>query len=307
MPVIEHGSQKTVDRTKTKNCVRTGTELYEEDAVAVIARRDFLKYSAIGSLILLTCSPPARRIATASPVGSSNNYYLAHRQALTEEFRQVLNDAALFLQPELGPKSTQALLRHALVNFDRLLPEFPFIGGESNWVTKFIPMAGWYAALYPPMKENGKNSEDLGRLMYELSKTGLEKIPKENALSAGKDAFTQEYMDKFKSWAEWTRKREYPANWVADFVQGDGEEFDYGYDYTECGVVKYFQAQGVPELAPYFCLTDFPKNAVLGTGLVRKRTIAQGDGICDFRYKKGRPVIQDWTTEIARIRSGRSR
>jgi hypothetical protein len=135
----------------------------------------------------------------------------------------------------------------------------------------------------------------------------LEEIPKENASAEGKEMFAQDYLDKFKTWAEWTRKREYPANWVADFVQGDGKEFDYGYDYTECGVVKYFQAQGVPELAPYFCLSDFPKSAVFGTGLVRKRTLAQGDGICDFRYRKGRPVVQDWTTEIARIRSGPSR
>ncbi len=114
--------------------------------------------------------------------------------------------------------------------------------------------------------------------------------------------FTRESLDKMKIWAEWTQKREFPANWVADFIPGDGKEFDYGYDYEECGAVKYFSAQRVPELAPYFCLNDFPNSAVFGSGLRRKRTIAQGAGICDFRYKKGRAVIQDWETEMTLIR-----
>ena len=88
---------------------------------------------------------------------------------------------------------------------------------------------------------------------------------------------------------------------------GDGTAFDYGYDYTECGVVKYFRAQGAPELAPYFCLNDFPKSAVDGSGLSRTKTIGQGVDLCNFRYKKGRPVLQGWSTEIDLIRSRLSR
>jgi len=275
--------------------------------MAIIARRDFLKYSAIGSLILLPRSPLAKRIAEASPVSSSSNYYLARKQALTEELRKVLYGMSNFLQPEFGPERTQTIIQQAVLNFDGLLPGFPDVGGESNWDSKFIPIAGWYAALYSPMKASGKTAEDLGKLIYELNKMGLGEIPKQKALAEGDKMFTKESLEKMKKWAEWTQKREYPGNWVAYFVPGDGEEFDYGYNYAECGALKFFQAQGVPELAPYFCLNDFPNSAVYGTGLRRKGTIAQGDGICDFRYKKGRAVIQDWETEIALIRSRVSR
>lgn len=75
---------------------------------------------------------------------------------------------------------------------------------------------------------------------------------------------------------------------------GDGRDFDIGVDYTECGLMKYFAAQGMPELAPYPCRVDFPTARAEGTGLVRSTTLASGGKVCDFRYKQGRSVTQ-WT------------
>ena len=273
-----------------------------------ITRRDFIKYSAaLGSLALLPCRLMASQAADASSAKGVNNYYLEHKQELTDAFRAVVKGAAQFLEPGFGLKRTQMITRQALGLFDRLLPEFPDVGGERNWVTKFIPIAAWYVALYQPMRTNGKTAEDVGKIVYELNKISLQNIPKEKALEEGEKMFSRESLDKMRDWAAWTQKREHPANWVAYFKPGDGEEFDYGYDYTECGVVKYFKAQGVPELAPYLCLTDFPRSAAFGSGLRRTKAIGQGDDACAFRYKKGRPVIQDWSTEITLIRSRMSR
>ena len=107
----------------------------------------------------------------------------------------------------------------------------------------------------------------------------------------------------FRDWALWTQKREHTANWVAEFVEGQGADFDYGCNYTECAMVKYVTSQKVPELAPYICLADFPSSRAYDSGLVRTKTIATGDGVCDFRYKKGRPVTQDWATETRKIKA----
>jgi hypothetical protein len=32
-----------------------------------------------------------------------------------------------------------------------------------------------------------------------------------------------------------TADREYPENWVGEYVEGNGEAFEYGLDFTECG------------------------------------------------------------------------
>jgi hypothetical protein len=89
-----------------------------------------------------------------------------------------------------------------------------------------------------------------------------------------------------------SQERVYPADWVFRFVEGDGEAFDWGIDYTECGIVKFFRAQGAGELAPYMCLADYPVSEALGTGLIRNTTIAEGAERCDFRFKRGRKLAR---------------
>jgi len=78
---------------------------------------------------------------------------------------------------------------------------------------------------------------------------------------------------------------------VCTFVEGDGETFDYGLDVTECGICKFYHAQGADELAPYMCLSDYVVSRAFGRGLVRYKTIAEGAEVCDFRYKQGRETF----------------
>lgn len=84
---------------------------------------------------------------------------------------------------------------------------------------------------------------------------------------------------------------------------GNGSDFDYGYDYLHCPCCEYFKSHEAADLAVYFCLLDFPEHKLMGTGLTRTKTPAQGDDLCDFRFKKGRPLRQDWSTEVPKIKS----
>ena len=183
-----------------------------------------------------------------------------------------------------------------------MLPNLPEVGGEYNPDTPYIPIAAWYAALYDPMRSAGKSAKDVGKLIYDLNVMSLSQLPAAQALAEKERFFSETGRSDLHSWTVWTIRRDYPGGWVADFIPGDGKDFDFGIDYRECGVVKYFQSLGMPELAPYFCLNDFPRSKTLGTGLVRTKTIANGDGLCNFRYKQDRPVLQSWSTEIASIR-----
>lgn len=68
------------------------------------------------------------------------------------------------------------------------------------------------------------------------------------------------------------------------FVEGKGQDFDFGLDCEECGVLKFFGAQGAKEFTPYVCLFDYVQSRLAGTGLVRTMTLAQGAEKCDFRF-----------------------
>ena len=84
-----------------------------------------------------------------------------------------------------------------------------------------------------------------------------------------------------------SQQRMYQGGFVETYVEGDGQEFDYGIDYIECANCKFLQAENAFEIAPYVCATDKPISELMGWGLYRRTTIADGSPICKFRFKKG--------------------
>ena len=97
-------------------------------------------------------------------------------------------------------------------------------------------------------------------------------------------------MDKRRHVAALSQQRRYPADWVFEVVDGDGQGFEFGVDYSECGVVKYLAREGAPELAPYLCWIDYPMTAAMGVRVDRTETLAQGGQRCDFRFSRREPV-----------------
>ena len=67
----------------------------------------------------------------------------------------------------------------------------------------------------------------------------------------------EERLAEKRAQALQSQARRYPGDWVWDFVEGDGETFEYGYDFHECGTHKLFHAHGADEFLPFFCYLDF--------------------------------------------------
>jgi hypothetical protein len=110
-------------------------------------------------------------------------------------------------------------------------------------------------------------------------------------------------QERWREQAAESQKRQYPGDWVFTFVEGDGKEFDYGLDFTECGICKLYHAQGADELTPYLCLMDDVVSKAFDRGLVRHKTLAEGADVCDFRYKAGRetfvyPLRDGWPPQF---------
>jgi len=268
-----------------------------------ISRRSFFK-----CLLTCGCGCLVSRLAlgdSQNPPDESkavSDNPLADRAMLLKTFEDTNDGALQYMTQPYGLDVARRIAKEAKNQFEALLPLIPDLGGVRNIVIRDFPVALWCVAFFRPMKEQGKTPEELGKMIYDLFETELREMPEAARRAEGTKLFIPEHVEKLREWARWTQKREYPANWVAAFVPGDGEEFDYGYDYSECAIVKFLKAHGAHEVAPYVCLNDFIRSRVYETGLRRTKTIAQNDDMCNFRYKKDRPVTQDWHTEIPIIR-----
>jgi hypothetical protein len=96
------------------------------------------------------------------------------------------------------------------------------------------------------------------------------------------------YGERVKAWSPISQKRLYPEDWVYEFLEGDGTDFDSGVDMLECGIVKFYQEHGMADVVSYLCAMDIPPSEARKQGLHRTQTLGEGGNKCDFRFKSGR-------------------
>lgn len=262
-----------------------------------LSRRLFLKLGALGAC---ACFFPAALLAAPAPRNA------ARARRIAKGFAGVSEGARAWLAQAVGPTEADAVARACPAALAGLLPRVPDIG-PANRNEVSLEEAVWLAALALALRSRGLPESMAGRLFYDLCAREMdERLADPQAAralaQAGEDMFIEAGRRELLAWTAETRKRRHPADWVGTAVMGDGRDFDLGYDYAECGAVKYFRANGVGKVAPYFCLNDFVMSRAMGTGLSRAHTLGQGDRLCDFRYKKGGEVTQSWETEVPRFK-----
>lgn len=204
-----------------------------------------------------------------------------------------------------GPSRAGAFIQAVRQEYAGLTQEAPTIGGNENLFTEWLTYGVYYLAVYHVLKSLGQTVEQAGRIIYETYEVMADR-PQWLINLVGGLKYGQRYIERLRAAAATSQQRRYPGDWVCAFVEGDGKAFDYGLDITECGLCKFYHAQGADELAPYMCLSDYVVSRAFDRGLVRYKTIAEGAEVCDFRYKQGRetfvyPLRDGWPPKFMQI------
>jgi len=143
------------------------------------------------------------------------------------------------------------------------------------------------------MKQHGKadkqhpSVEEIGELLYRIMEAWIRRYPSFIRRLMGYYYMSKLNRRRSRRRAPLSQERRYAGDWVFEYVEGDGETFEWGRDYVECGIVKFLHSQGADELTPYLCLTDYALFGALGIELKRTMTLAERCEKCDFRFKKG--------------------
>ena len=193
------------------------------------------------------------------------------------------------LAQRFGEKRAATLAGRIQSKYQTLAGGAPYIGGPENMFTEWLQYAVYFLAVYRVIGTKFLRQEETGRVFFDIYRD-MADHPAWLLYLVGAVKYRSSYVEKMRRAAALSQKRRFPGDWVLEFVEGDGKEFDWGLDITECGICKYYQAQGVPHLTPYVCLGDYVVSEAFDRGLVRQETLAEGAARCDFRYKKGRPT-----------------
>ena len=263
---------------------------------SMLNRRAFLRLTLTtggAAAIMLTGCRPAP--SEPQSIGESNeavdaNYYISRKAALLKELNDNFPYFAGVLGKEYDAVAVEAIRREGQQAFEALIPQLPYIGGDMNMLTINLIQSAWCLAMYQALQPRGKTVEDVGRIIYQAVEAMMNAYPRGFSRLGGIIQMSSLSLEDLKISAELSHKRLYEGDWVFDVVEGDGETFDWGIDYSECGICKFFQTQEAPELTPYLCLLDFPMSEATDSGLIRTETLANGNQQCNFRYKWGRPT-----------------
>ncbi|MBN1636258.1 MAG: L-2-amino-thiazoline-4-carboxylic acid hydrolase [Deltaproteobacteria bacterium] len=236
-------------------------------------RRNFLKATAI--------------TAGATVLGGGGLSLVLHDpDSLKDHFESVEK----VLSAGLGNNRATGLMMDVHSEQQALAADMPYIGGNKNIFTQWLVYGVYYLAVYRVLKADGNTVGEIGRIVFDAFRK-MADYPGWMLYLIGKLKYNRKYIDTLRRSALRSQEKRYPGDWVATFIEGDGESFDYGIDITECGIHKFFQSYGAQEFTPYMCLSDFVVSDVFNRGLIRYETLAEGAARCDFRYKKDRSTF----------------
>jgi hypothetical protein len=223
-----------------------------------------------------------------------DDYYTSQRERLLRSFDRVSKRLNEVLAQNLDLPTPRGIIENTRTGFERLLPEIPYIGGKANGLTQDLIDCAMLLAFYRVLEEEGFHIEEIGRVVIAAEQERVHAYPRFFLRLLGRLIHSPIGKSHMKKTAEKSQRRRYPGDWVSVYLEGDGEAFDFGLDYMECGLCKFFHQQGADELTPYLCQFDFVQQRAMNTGFTRTMTLAEGGDRCDFRWMRGRETKSGW-------------
>lgn len=208
-------------------------------------------------------------------------------------FERFLRRNTESLTQRFGASEAVLMRREMLDEYRSLIPQVPYIGGRRNPLGSQFPVIAWALAVYRVVQRHGGEAQDAGKVAYDYARGMVGRVP--GPLRRRMLRPRRARADKL---ARWSQQRRYPADWVCEVVDGTGQPFDFGVDYTECAIVKFLHAQGADELSPYLCHLDYVVAEAAGADLTRTKTLAWGCDRCDFRWTVPGKTTATWPPEF---------
>jgi hypothetical protein len=201
-------------------------------------------------------------------------------------FEVFLQQARPFLVRHHGEEPADEIVAATRVEYERVLPLVPDIGGARNVFQTVMTANGWIVALHAAMIARGLEVEDVIRVCHEALDAWFRRMPGWLLRAIGRLLLSPPGRWYFEHQARRSQERRYPEDFVWQVERGDAGELSLVFD--ECAVNKWYEALDVRELGPYCNFADVSYSRLMGMGIDAGETIGGGCKKCALRYKHGR-------------------
>ena len=148
----------------------------------------------------------------------------------------------------------------------------------TNLVLRYME---WDSALYRAARRNGVPAIEAARLIEEINWKAF------GPMTATLFRFSRVRSPHLRERVKWILDLMFRVLFTHPFRRNTFPlTNEVAFDVVTCPLATYFKDQGVPELtSSAACSLDYRMAAVWGVTLWRTQTIANGDQLCDFRFR----------------------
>jgi hypothetical protein len=243
-------------------------------------RRLFLKAVGVGC-IGCCCSKPLDAFAAIGQKTYSAPDLLKDYD-LNVEWRRTL-----YLKHSALAGDIDKVLGEMRDSYEGIIPDIPYIGKKNFHLQWVIPNAEKLAD-YLVAQKYGVTIPEYSKLHLDQALRDLMVMPEDKRKQIGsmQFGFMSDMLMRFVAWR--SQLRIFPDDYILKFVPGDGEDFDWGLNYTQCTNLKLYSKYGAEDLVyPMICTMDYVAGKALYVGYHRTMDLARGFPMCDLRWKKG--------------------
>lgn len=224
----------------------------------------------------------------------ATHYYLSQKENILKAYDKTSKHTQRVLLQRFGQDKADEIIAQTRNELEKLLVDLPYVGGKENPLTSDLVESAMALALYRVLKPTGIETREIGEIIYKTLEGRAESYPRVLRRLFGWYNHSHFGQRSAKKRIIKLQKQQYSGNWVANWIEGVRDEFDFGVDYTECAICKFYEKMNASDLSPYICLADFVIANATYQGFKRTTTIAEGSDRCDFRWKKGLKTAPGW-------------
>jgi len=226
-------------------------------------------------------------------------YYNARKEKLLKDFDRTSALIKNSLVARYGQEFASTLQREVRQEYEKLIPEIPYIKGlRARALNTFLLISVQELAVYKAMMKHGKPPGEVWELCHEALRFRLAEVPQWKRWLLRRFMFSRLVRKIMARRARQKQKVRF-GDFEVEYLIGEGDEFDFGVNYLQCGNLTFVKRHGGEEFAPYVCMSDIALSEAMGWGLIRTETLADGCPHCDFRFKEGEATqISSKTPEV---------
>ncbi|MCP4135830.1 MAG: L-2-amino-thiazoline-4-carboxylic acid hydrolase [bacterium] len=227
----------------------------------------------------------------------TNNYYMKIKRKMMKEFNAMYKGTQKSLMLYFDKAKITELQLESNSEYINLFSQLPYLGGKKSNSTINLIMGAIILSIIIPLEKEGLTSHQIGKVIFDAFDGYFKSKPKVIRFLIGKIAATGFFISEMKKQNDKSLLRKYKEDFVVENIKATGQDFDFGYNYTECALHKLFINNNKSHYLQYVCLGDYAMFKSYGISFFRTQTIGNGAPICDFRFKKKAVTFKGWPPE----------